>query len=493
MPNTVRIWAHGGDAVCAPENTLVAYWAALGGGADGLVVPVQLTADGRAVCVRDLAASTGASEGVGDLRWREVRAVDAGSRYQRPYLDEQHQPTGEVGGDTPWVGHNKFDALYHPELAEVLRLFGRRTSLMLWLQAGDAQGGEALVDGVVESVNGFGLGDRIVFAGSADVVGLVRQRAEGCRVALVVEEPGSVAGIEPDFLIVPAAKLAGVAAGGGPGLLAYCEPAPSPEAYATLTGGAVVAGFVVSGVLETAGLRSPAGLVASDDFGGDDIDRGLWVVGQSKDNEDTEYGQQDGKFTIEIREGGDYSGAALLTAYPIHGDFDARVSFTVANPQQGTTFELAAIEVDPGYYGKINLTFDVHGAPPYASSERDENDGFRMGWNNGPGLIKNVQVGEKPWDTEAQSDNAYNKYSRDVGDGSAENPSGRLRLVRRGDVFAAYYIDGHNRDWVLSGTALVPTLATDVFLRLGAKHWRKRGKTPPYNKIEFSKFRLYQN
>lgn len=168
------------------------------------------------------------------------------------------------------------------------------------------------------------------------------------------------------------------------------------------------------------------------------------------------------------------------------------------NPEQGTTFELAAIQVDPGYHNtdntkinrdNANLTFDVHGAPPYASSERDEDDGFRIGWNNGPAVLRIVE-GEHG--SETQSVNAYNKYSRDVGDGSKDNPEGRLRLVRRGEVFNAYYTDKHNRQWVLSGSASTPTLCQDVYLRLGAKHWPKGGRVPPANRITFRQFRLYQ-
>ena len=69
--------------------------------------------------------------------------------------------------------------------------------------------------------------------------------------------------------------------------------------------------------------------------------------------------------------------------------FAARMYFDkpVADLSWAETAFLAAIQVDPGYR-EVNLTFDVHGAPPYASSERDENDGFRIGWNNGPALTK---------------------------------------------------------------------------------------------------------
>ena len=68
----------------------------------------------------------------------------------------------------------------------------------------------------------------------------------------------------------------------------------------------------------------------------------------------------------------------------------------------------------------------------------------------------------------------------------------QLRLVRHGQVFNAYYSDKYNRQWVLSGSVLVPTLCQDVFIRLGAKHLPKHGRIPPRNRIRFSAFRLYQ-
>ena len=165
----------------------------------------------------------------------------------------------------------------------------------------------------------------------------------------------------------------------------------------------------------------------------------------------------------------------------------------VENPCAGTTFELAAIGIDPGYFNidnptnarKVNLTFDVHGAPPYASSERDEDDGFRIGWNN----CYNLTRIDNDW--RARSANMYNKYSRDVGYARQDSPSGSLRLTRNGSIFNAYYKDKFNPTWVCSGSALVPNLGEDVYIRLAAKHWQK-GDIPPANTIVFKNFRLYQ-
>ena len=86
----------------------------------------------------------------------------------------------------------------------------------------------------------------------------------------------------------------------------------------------------------------------------------------------------------------------------------------------------------------------------------------------------------------------YNKYSRDVGNGSAENPSGLLRLIRNQQVFSAYYKDKHNSAWVCCGAQLVQNMSDDVFLRLAAKHWDKNQTSPPPNHVIFREFQLYQ-
>ncbi len=221
-------------------------------------------------------------------------------------------------------------------------------------------------------------------------------------------------------------------------------------------------------------LMFPRGMVASDDFPGKKFNSDLWTVGHSRPNQDTKIFCDDG-LHIQIS-GQEYSGAAVLTAYSIYGAFDARMSFEVANPHQGTTFELAALHVDAGYR-PINLTFDVHGAPPYASSERDEDDGFRIGWNNGPALTEFIlEDPAKPYSGVPQSSNLYNNYSRDVGYAKKDSPTGELRLTRNGDVYNAYYRDKFNKAWVLSGSVAVPALADAVFLRLGANHWPKKKK-----------------
>jgi len=72
--------AHRGYSSLAPENTLVAFERALEAGAEVLECDVQLSADGVAVVMHDprVDRTTDGEGAVRDLRWEEVRALDAG-------------------------------------------------------------------------------------------------------------------------------------------------------------------------------------------------------------------------------------------------------------------------------------------------------------------------------------------------------------------------------------------------------------------------------
>ncbi|QSH41500.1 glycerophosphodiester phosphodiesterase family protein [Lentisphaerota bacterium ZTH] len=511
MSEEKMIWAFGGASIRAPKNTLPAYWGALGADADGLAFGVQLTSDGIAVCCDEptLENTCGDPRRICEIKAEDLRFLDAGINFRSTKLDKENQPVG-FGKDTPWEGvRKKQRPLYHPELSEVMLLFSRRTKLLLRLLPHDNS--HKLVSQVVTLIERFGIAGSVIIAGNEDTLQCIRKLSSKTSLALIQEDEtpekaaDTAAAMGLEYLILNAEYLASSKKSELKSLQKQLQATaviavsssksgtPTPENYLKLKSYAWIEGFIVRAVHEIRSLETPVACIVRDDFAGTEVNRTYWTMGYSKINQDTSIFQDDGLF-IKIRQGGEYSGAAALTSFPIDGNFDAQVSFEVINPHQGTTFELAAIQVDPGYHHmsnedlskrSINLTFDVHGAPPYASSERDENDGFRIGWNNGPALPEFV-------DHIAQSSNIYNKYSRDVGDGSKSNPSGSLRLVRNGPVFNAYYRDKFNRQWVLSGTALVPTLCRTVFLRLGAKHWPKKGMTPPSNTIRFSKFRLYQ-
>lgn len=511
-----QIFAFGGESHYSPENTMVAYWAALGSGADGIEVPVQLTKDKKLVCSRypTLSKTCGDKRAVSNLTIADVRSLDAGLKFRSSELDELNQPTGTVGADTPWDGKSQ-RSVFHPELKDVLLELSRRTNFLIRIDCGKSSKASQreLAKLLVEELSKFGLLNAAIIGGSKSDLEQVRENSKKAVLALVVDTKETIAAsvkkaksLKASYAIVLAEKVLtakgrprkGVSQAFGKSLKAIVcsetmSPALTPSMIESCQGIAWVSGFLCPAVRDCADSLKGSSIIFEEHFQGKEIDERYWRVGYSKPNKDTKIWQDDG-LHIKIRQGGEYSGAAALTAFSIRGDFDAQLDFVVTNPMQGTTFELAAIEVDPGYHHpkntdlsrrNTNLTFDVHGAPPYASSERDENDGFRIGWNNGPAVTQFVKH-------QSQSSNIYNKYSRDVGDGSPENNEGKLRLVRCGSVFNAYYTDGNNSYWVLAGTANVPTLCDEVFLRIGAKHWPKRGKTPPKNSFQFNNFKIFQ-
>ncbi len=512
----IPIFGLGGDALTAPENSSTAYWAALGGGAAGFVTGVRLSKDGVIICSNhdDFEATCGDERKVLDLDWRDIRKLDVGFTFRSTPLDSNNQPVGTHGKDKPWLGNlPKKRAIRIPLLSDMLILFARRCSIILLLPDHDTD----VLDATLAELQKLGVVNRVLLAGSRETCEALISKDRSCRCIVLgnANEPAKdqldkaeSLGAEGLHLDWDKACLSGTT-----GLLFDPELdealqnssaqlylgsdimpfSATPAHYAAILGVDGIAGIIARGVLPSVESVSPPALIATDNFNGTRIDRNLWSAGYSHANQDTEIFQDDG-LHIAIKDGGSYSGAAAVCVIPVHGRFDTRVAFRVDNPQQATTFELAAICIDPGYFHtdnsdldsrNVNLTFDVHGAPPYASSERDENDGFRCGWNNGFNLTRF----REQW--AADSVNMYNKYGRDVGNGDADNPEGQLRLVRNGQVFACYYTDMYNEAWVCSGAMLVQNISEDTFLRLAAKHWSKNG-TPPSNHIQFSNFQLYQ-
>lgn len=522
MLRTLPVYALGGESLGAPEDTVTAYWAALGSGADGLAVGVRLAKDGQVICISQdsLKQTTGHDADVSELTSREIAKLDAGSTFRSTVLDSNNQPTGKHGEDLPWQGDlpNK-RRIVHPTLVEVLRLFARRTDLVLMLPR-DWQGDklDGLVKSVLEELHSLGCQNRVTVAGPMAACLLVREVSQATPTALYADggqgaEANVLAAksVGTSYLVLDieiacpggpgnpefSPALGAAAAGAGIGLLLDSPGmpyAPTPAYGPALSGQPCVRALLARGVPEATAILAPPALVLGDNFDGTSVDLDMWSAGYSHQNQDTVIKQDDG-FHITIEEGGSYSGGACLAVLLVNGRFDARTHFSVSNPQQGTTFELAAIGIDPGYHHmdnsdlnsrNVNLTFDVHGAPPYASSERDEDDGFRIGWNNGFNLAR-VSA-----DWEADSVNMFNKYGRDVGNGDKDNPDGWLRLMRNGNVFTSFYKDRYNEAWVCSGAALVQNLGPDVCLRLAGKHWAKGGKSPPGNHITFHEFELYQ-
>jgi len=128
--------------VDAPENTLPAFALALGQGADGVELDVQLTRDDEVVVIHDetLERTTTGRGWVADHSWADLRALDASGR--RP---------GFAG--TPI-----------PLLAEVLELLADSDALANVELKTDAMPYHGIEERVLEVVEASGVGDRVVFS-----------------------------------------------------------------------------------------------------------------------------------------------------------------------------------------------------------------------------------------------------------------------------------------------------------------------------------------
>lgn len=231
-----------------------------------------------------------------------------------------------------------------------------------------------------------------------------------------------------------------------------------------------------------------------DDFCGPDLDP-RWVGGYFNRSNEVDMSVRDG-LRFSFVEGIEYASAGVVTRETLVGDFEVEVHFSVSNPAQGCTFELAAIQVTPpatrtlrpGALDDAYRVFDVHGAPPYVSSEFDENDGWRIGWNLGD------RQGGRNARGDWVADNTDNRYGRSTGGPFVGSAQGWLRLSRSGgDLWLASGRVLETDPWNPAGKKLTERLSGPVYLRLVAKHWVKRrigARVAPANEVVLTHFRL---
>lgn len=165
-----RIIGHRGASGTHPENTMMAFEAALADGADGIEFDVQLSSDGIPIVHHDrtLKKIAGRPRRVHAFSWDELRGVDAGSWFAPEFRGERI-----------------------PSLDAVLDAFGGRTTSMLEIKV-DGEGAPArramLVDRCVGAVLRRKLTDR-VFVLSFDLPALrrVKRLAPALRCVLDVD------------------------------------------------------------------------------------------------------------------------------------------------------------------------------------------------------------------------------------------------------------------------------------------------------------------
>lgn len=230
-----------------------------------------------------------------------------------------------------------------------------------------------------------------------------------------------------------------------------------------------------------------------DDFQGATLNP-RWVGGHLNHSPEASLSLTHG-LRLAFTEGHDYASAGVMLREPLHGDFQASLRFTVASPQPGTTFEIAAIEVAPPAAGgapaagdeRAYRVFNVHGSPPYASSEVDEDDGWRIGWNWGSRQGGINHAGE--W----QADNSDNRYGTPKDGPITAGTSGWLSLSRIGQEWFSHGRRDEQQPWRQTGHLTSTQLAGAVYLRLMAKHWvktKEQKSIAPANVIVLTDFEL---
>jgi len=93
-----QIIAHRGASGYRPENTLAAFSLALEMGVDGLELDVQMTRDGHIIVCHDeqVDRTTNGSGWIKDMTLEEIKALDAGSWFNKAYQGEKIPTLREV-------------------------------------------------------------------------------------------------------------------------------------------------------------------------------------------------------------------------------------------------------------------------------------------------------------------------------------------------------------------------------------------------------------
>ena len=92
------IIAHRGASAVAPENTLAAFTTAVSMGADAIEMDVKLTSDKEVVVMHDSSVNrtTNGTGEVKSLTFKEIKMLDAGSKFSSRYSGEKIPSLREI-------------------------------------------------------------------------------------------------------------------------------------------------------------------------------------------------------------------------------------------------------------------------------------------------------------------------------------------------------------------------------------------------------------
>ena len=461
----MRVLAHRGNRLHAPENTRTSLVSAYTAGAGALELDVQLTKDGRLVVSHDPTTErvAGSNHTIIDTDLADLRKLDVGETFRPRGAAEFHYRRPEKPGDQIETFPHLLGEL-PADVAEgggdEARLVGRdrpprrvrEEDLRRDPRAVQDGRGDPLLEGPGQPAagpraapgrahRGFRLGDPGRRPAGAD--GGARRRRRGDRARGDPRRDGQLTDTGRQLEKLHGERGLSV----GAIVYLYRDPAVfTREEYEALREHPFVWSLATDSMFDVAPFVRSAQELVSESFDGTETNPRRFSLGYAKANKYAYVSQDDGvhvdiaeydgklKGDSELEEGvwyalkawPFYSGGGVGYVDGIEGDFAAEVSYEASSVGQATTLEMAAVNVPPaahkkpvredgsrfvpGGRDKSNF-FDPHGAPPFAGVEHDEDDGYRINSNSG-------------------TDYDNNWYGRPVGDGSAR--SGRLRLERRG-------------------------------------------------------------
>lgn len=508
----MRIAAHRGTRLHAPENSRNALICGYTAGADVIEFDLQLTKDGQLVVSHDATTTrlTGQDRRIIDMTVADLRALDfsktfkpRGASEYRYYRPARRMPLlrfpillEELPEDVDLLIELKHDSSLDT---------GRRDEFVSLAIRG-LQERDAIARTVVYSKDPQSLRKARELAPALRIAAFDYELALDAQLELIttVGADGLVANLDDVLangqLTEFGKKLEQLVSVRGLSVGAVLYPFRTPGVftraeYEALRDREFVWSLSTDSMLEVAFVRKSVPLV-DEAFAGTSLDRERFALGYAKanpygvvrvengvrieirdfdgaldpvpaDKVDARLLALEHKLTYTAKDWPYYSGGGVGLLQGIRGDFVAEVDYTVERVGQATTLEMAVLNVDPGahqgttpdsFRGKDSF-YDPHGAPPYVGVEHDEADGYRINWNLG-----------------VEYDN--NQYGPPVGDGNALG--GRLRLERRGSHFAAYYRNAVDApDWVCVGVARNETMNRTVYLRCVGKRWRQENPDDP--------------
>jgi glycerophosphoryl diester phosphodiesterase len=460
-----------GNPLHAPENTAVSLLSAYTAGADALHFDLRRTLDGALVLTaREVEKQTLA----------ELRRIDWSADFHpRGSPDFKYRQPGRAG-----VPIETF-----PEVLDVLP---DEVPLLIEVHSG--------ADELARAFAERELTERVTVCSSDPRV--LRDLKGMKRVLVLAEKEDSLAGLDVDGVMLPAALLKPLERELEKLPLGALVLVPPDGDLDALRKKSFVSAALVDSVSEV--RARPSWTWLEESFAGKNVDTRRFALGYAKANKYAHVFQDDGihvdiaeydgqeqpaapgsveaqlqdleaRTWYALKDWPFYSGGGVGIVRPLEGDFRIEVDFGSERACQATMLEMAVTNVDPARHqppwnpdGTPRLPqtirdkaefYNPHGAPPFVGAEHDEDDGYRINWNLG-----------------AEYDD--NQYGHPSGDGLVL--TGRLGLERRGSYFSAYYRnEADAKDWVCVGAVCNESMNERVFVRCAGKRWRQETDADP--------------